>query len=170
MRATPAYLAAIVLALSVFAARAGAATNDYAEVHALFVKHCLECHASDEPEGNLVLETFDTLMKGGENGPSIVPDKSSDSLLVKLVQGFEVDGKKKIMPPGKREKLKPEEIALIRGWIDAGAKPPAQPLVKELTVPKIEPRTTPRRSIHSLAYESKSDRKSTRLNSSHSQI
>ncbi len=151
MRALSAYLAAIALTL-----QAGAATNDYAEVNALFVKNCLECHASDEPEGNLVLETFDTLMKGGENGPSIVPGKSGDSLLVKLVQGFEVGGKKKIMPPGKREKLKPEEIALIRGWIDAGAKPPAQQLVKEVAVPKIEPKTTPRRSIHSLAYEPKS--------------
>ena len=150
MHALFAYVAAIALALS-----AGAATNDYAEVHALFVKNCLECHASDEPEGNLVLETFDTLMKGGENGPAIAPGKSSDSLLVKLVQGFEVDGKKKIMPPGKRAKLKPEEIALIREWIDAGAKPPAQQLVKELIVPKIEPKTTPRRSIHSLAYEPK---------------
>src|SRR5687768_10409262 len=118
MRALSAYLAAITLVLFPLALRAGAATNDYAEVNAIFVKNCLECHADDEPEGNLVLETFDTLMKGGENGPSIVPGKSSESLLVKLVQGFEVGGKKKIMPPGKREKLKPEEIALIRGWID----------------------------------------------------
>jgi WD40 repeat protein len=156
MRALSAYLAAITLVLFALALRAGAAANDYAEVNAIFVKNCLECHADDEPEANLVLETFDTLMKGGENGPSIVPGKSSESLLVKLVQGFEVGGKKKIMPPGKREKLKPEEIALIRGWIDAGAKPPAQQLVRELTVPKIEPKTTPRRSIHSLAYESKS--------------
>jgi len=143
MRTLSACLAAIVFASFALALRARAATNDYAEVHAIFVKSCLECHASDEPENNLVLETFETLMKGGENGPSIVPGKSSDSLLVKLVQGFEVDGKKKIMPPGKREKLKPEEIALIRGWIDAGAKPPVQQLVKELTVPKIEPKTPP---------------------------
>jgi WD40 repeat protein/mono/diheme cytochrome c family protein len=156
MRVSIARLAAIAAAFLTIAVRASGATNDYATVDAIFVKSCVECHASDEPEGNLVLETFDALMKGGETGSAIVPGKSSDSLLVKLIQGFEVDGKKKIMPPGKREKLKPEEIAVIRGWIDAGAKPPAQQLVKELKVPKIEPKTTPRRSIHSLAYEPKS--------------
>ena len=105
MRALPAYLAAVVLALLALRSPADAATNDYAEVHAIFLKSCLECHASDEPEGNLVLETFDTLMKGGENGPSIVPGKSSESLLVKLVQGFEVDGKKRKLPRAKLARL-----------------------------------------------------------------
>src|SRR5688572_15904057 len=110
MRASPVQLAAMVATFLALAFGMSAATNDYAAVDAIFVKSCVECHASDEPEANLVLENFDALMKGGENGPSIVPGKSSESLLVKLIEGFEVDGKKKIMPPGKRKKLTPEEI------------------------------------------------------------
>src|SRR5687768_9602627 len=124
-----------LLAMVALTSRAESVTNDYAAVDAIFVRSCVECHATDEPEGNLVLESFESLMKGGETGPSVVPGKSSDSLLVKLVEGFEAGGKKKIMPPGKREKLKPEEIALIRGWIDAGAKPPENARPKELAVP-----------------------------------
>src|SRR2546428_17714 len=100
-----------------------AVTNDYSAIDAIFTKHCLECHEAKDPEANLVLESFESLMKGSENGPVIVPGKSADSLLVKMIEGrVEKEGKKKIMPPGKREKLGPEEIALIKDWINAGAK------------------------------------------------
>jgi hypothetical protein len=80
--------------------------NEYAAIDAIFSEHCLDCHAAQDPEGKFVLESFDTLMQGGELGPALVPGKSADSLLVKMIEGaFEKDGKKKIMPPGKRKKL-----------------------------------------------------------------
>lgn len=132
------------------------ATNDYAQVDAIFVARCVECHESKEPEGQLILESHAELMKGGESGPSVIPGKSGKSLLVKLLTGIEKDGKKKIMPPGKREKLTTNEIDLIRAWIDAGAKPPAQEKGRELVVPKIVPTSPPRRSIHALAHDPKS--------------
>jgi len=70
---------------------------DYTSVDAIFTKYCLDCHASKDPEGELVLESFETLMKGGEIGPAILPGKGADSLLVKMIEGrFEKDGKKKI--------------------------------------------------------------------------
>ena len=110
----------------VFAANAIAAeppTNDYSAVDAIFTEHCLECHGSQDPEAKLVMESFDLLMKGGESGAVIVPGNSEESLLVRLIEGrVEKDGKTLIMPPGKkREKLKPEQIRLIRAWIDTGA-------------------------------------------------
>src|ERR1051325_1595832 len=109
--------------------------HDYAAVEAIVTRHCLDCHAAQDPEGKLVLETFETLMKGGESGAVILPGKSADSLLVKMVEGrIERDGKKKIMPPGKRTKLNADEIAAIREWIDAGAPAPREPAktVREL--------------------------------------
>src|SRR4051812_43460536 len=51
------------------------ATNAYAPVEAVFNQHCLDCHAAQDPEGQLVLESFESLMKGGEGGPVIVPGK-----------------------------------------------------------------------------------------------
>src|ERR1043165_7849731 len=107
----------LLLPLLLFAARPaqGAATNDYAAVEAIFTKHCLDCHAAQDPEGKLVLESFATLMKGGESGASVLPGKGGESLLVKaVVTGVEHDGKKKLMPPGKRAKLTPEEIAVLK--------------------------------------------------------
>src|SRR5437667_308859 len=100
------------------------------------------------------MESFDLLMKGGESGAVIVPGKSDESLLVRLIEGrVEKDGKKLIMPPGKkREKLKPEQIALIRAWIDAGAKPPAEFKPRELVVPRIEPKVPGRNSVNAIAY------------------
>jgi mono/diheme cytochrome c family protein len=129
--------------------------NDYAAVDAIFFKHCLDCHAAQDPEAKLVLESFETLMKGGEAGAVLVSGKSADSLLVKMIEGrVEREGKKKIMPPGKRKKLDPEEIAAIKAWIDAGAHAPPEgkTIARILVVPKITPKVKPRMSINALAY------------------
>src|SRR5947209_182142 len=149
------FSAAWLVALLAISPRCLAAesTNDYSSVDALFSKHCMECHDAKDPEANLVLESFETLMKGGESGAAILPGKATESLLVKMIEGrIEKDGKKKIMPPGKREKLTPEEIAHIRSWIDAGANPPVQAPIRELAVPDIKPKVPPRRPINALAY------------------
>ncbi|HKQ38741.1 MAG TPA: c-type cytochrome domain-containing protein, partial [Verrucomicrobiae bacterium] len=117
---------------------------------------CFDCHEAKEPEGKLVLESFDTVMKGGESGAVIVPGKSAESLLLKLVDGgIERDGKKIIMPPGKRKKLTPEEIATIKSWIDSGAKKPEGVRARELVLPKISPKVTPRKPINAAAYAAK---------------
>jgi len=127
---------------------------DYSSVDSIFAARCLDCHASQDPEGQLVLETFETLMKGGEIGPAVLPGKSAESLLVQMIEGrFEKDGRKKIMPPGKRAKLTSQEIATIRAWIDAGAQEPAVAATpKELAVPKILPKTRPRNPVNALAF------------------
>jgi WD40 repeat protein len=72
-----------------------------------------------------------------------------------MIEGkVERDGKKKVMPPGKRKKLEASEIDTIKKWIAAGARPPAQPLAKatEISVPKIVPKLAPRRPVNALAY------------------
>ena len=132
-----------------------AAAKDYDAVETILARHCLDCHAAPDPEAKLLMESHADLMKGGESGPVIVPGKSSESLLVKMIEGaFEKDGKRKIMPPGKRKKVEASEITLIKAWIDAGAIGPVggKSLVRELRVPKITPTVPPRRSIKALAY------------------
>jgi mono/diheme cytochrome c family protein len=148
-----------LLSISNLTAAEPVVTNDYAAVDAIFNQHCLDCHASQDPEGKLVLENYESLMKGGEIGAALVPGKSADSLLVQMIEGkFEKGGKKKIMPPGKRKKLEPGEIAVIKAWIDAGAHGPPDGTVaaKELTVPKIALKVAPRLPIMALAYASAS--------------
>jgi WD40 repeat protein len=55
------------------------------------------------------------------------------------------------MPPGKRKKLEAAEIAALKAWVDDGAKPPTEAKAKELILPKITPRGTPRKPVHALA-------------------
>src|SRR5262249_31665868 len=132
------------------------AADEYSAVEAIFAKHCLDCHAATEPEGKLVLESFEALSKGGENGPAVKAGHSADSLLIQMVEGtVERDGKRKIMPPGKRPKLSPEEIAALKAWVDAGApapKDPARLAIRELVTPHIAPLGPPRRAIHAIAH------------------
>lgn len=123
----------------------------------LWDTYCLDCHGADDPDGGLALDTFAALMKGGEEGPSVVAGKAEEGLLVKFLEGRSGrGGKNEFMPPGKRDKMKPEEIALIKAWINAGAKgpvvadKPASP--REVITPKIAPKVAPKRSIQAVAF------------------
>src|SRR4051794_36591791 len=109
----------LLLGIFTLALPAGAeSAPTYAQVHAVFAKHCVSCHNAKDEEGELVLENFTTLMKGGESGQVVVPGKGDESLLVKLIR----HEKKPYMPPPKKAaKLSDAEIALVKGWVDAGA-------------------------------------------------
>ncbi len=130
-----------------------------AKIAPLFQEHCIDCHKADDPDGDLVLETFAGLMKGGETGKAITPGNANDSLLVKFLEGRSgKEGKNRFMPPGKKQHLKDEEIALIKQWIDAGAVPPsAQPKPADVlaNLPKIAPKMDRKKAIQSLAFSSK---------------
>jgi len=150
------FIPLVILFCEVASAAQAPATNDYAAVDAIFSKYCLDCHAAQDPEAKLVLESFDALMKGSENGPVVTPGNIDKSVLVSMVEGTAVkDGKKIIMPPGKkRAKLQASEIAVIKAWIMAGAHPPAmaKAIVTELDVPKIPIKGEPRNPINALAH------------------
>jgi WD40 repeat protein len=93
------------------------------ETHVLpiFKKNCLACHNQTDAEADLVLETPAAILKGGESGPAVVPRKSADSLLMKSA----AHEAKPFMPPKNNkvgaEPLKPEELAVLKAWIDQGA-------------------------------------------------
>ena len=123
---------------------------EFLKIAPIFAKHCVGCHGADDQEGEFRLDTFAHLMKGGETGKAIIPGKSGESLLVKLIESND----KNKMPPKKRKKLDSKEIALIRSWIDAGAPAPQNvdapiPLAE---IPKIEPKVKPQNGIYALAH------------------
>ena len=45
----------------------------YADVHAIFAKNCLSCHDSKEADGELVLETHESLMGARARPPLLRP-------------------------------------------------------------------------------------------------
>jgi Planctomycete cytochrome C/Anaphase-promoting complex subunit 4 WD40 domain/WD domain, G-beta repeat len=90
------------------------------EIEPVLVNKCLFCHSGAVKEAKLDMGSYDTLMKGGKSGKPIVPGKSAESLLVKRAGKTE----KPFMPPKGEEPLTPEELALIKLWIDQGAQAP----------------------------------------------
>jgi WD40 repeat protein len=91
------------------------------EIEPIFVNKCLFCHSGPVKEGKFDMATFEALIKGGKSGPAIVAGKSAESLLVKLTARTE----KKFMPPRGEDPFTPQEFALLKLWIDQGAKPPS---------------------------------------------
>lgn len=130
-----------------------ASPPDYnAHIAPLFKKYCVGCHDAESAEGQFALDTYPALLKGGEHGAAVVAGDSKRSRLVRLIAG-EADPK---MPPKDADapSMKPEEIALIRAWVDAGAKGPsgAAPDPNILVTPNIPTRKPAKRSVHAVEY------------------
>ena len=90
------------------------------DVFPIFEKRCFACHGEAQQMGELRLDTKSLAMKGGAGGPVILPGKGNAASLVQRIA--HVEGVNP-MPMG-GEKLASREIALIRAWIDQGAKWP----------------------------------------------
>ena len=85
------------------------------EVRPLLVQRCVKCHGPKKSESDLRLDALATALKGGENGPAVIPGKPGESLIIKAVRR---EGELK-MPPD--EKLADREIAALVQWIERGA-------------------------------------------------
>ncbi len=85
---------------------------------------CVKCHGPERAKAHLHLDTLEGVLKGGEDGKVVVPGKSDKSKLVFAVA--HVGDPDNFMPPikgrGKNLPLTPEQVGLIRAWIDQGAK------------------------------------------------
>jgi WD40 repeat protein len=116
----------------------------------IFKTYCVGCHNSQDKEGGLVLESFETLGKGGENGPVVVPGKPDDSKLVQVLLGKAEPA----MPPEGNERPSDAQITALRAWIAAGAKPPsaAAPDPAVLETPKIPLSAPARKAINAAAW------------------
>jgi len=97
------------------------------QVQPLFTLHCIACHGGANPEAQLSLESgrlFDPVIgavgvESWEQPPllRIEPGASDRSYLVHKLTGSGIVGER--MPVGGA--LRPEEIDVIREWIDDGA-------------------------------------------------
>ena len=123
------------------AAAPGAEPTTYEEqVAPLLKKYCADCHNPADREGELVLNRYDAILRGGEHGAVIAAGDSQRSRLIQVLSGKS----KPAMPPEDNERPTPAEIALLAAWIDAGAKGPsgAEPDATELITPHIAARGT----------------------------
>ncbi len=94
-----------------------------ADILPFLKENCLACHNQTKAKASLILETPQTILKGGDAGPAIVVGKGSESFLFQ-VAAHQVE--ETVMPPrdnkvGARS-LTPHELGLLKLWIDEGAK------------------------------------------------
>jgi mono/diheme cytochrome c family protein len=112
------------------------ATNpkvDFAtKVFPLLQQRCFRCHGPEQQMGEYRLDAKQVALTGGLSGPNVIPGKSGESPLFQRVAGV---GKLNPMPMA-GERLKPDELALIKSWIDQGAGWPDDVGVKTKQIEK----------------------------------
>ena len=116
--------------LAVALPASGVRADDAAEKHftarvlPLLELRCISCHGADKVKGGLRMDSREALLKGGENGPALVPGKPSGSLLLQAVMHSKKDLE---MPP--KEKLTTNDIAVLEKWITDGAPWPRSAVI-----------------------------------------
>ncbi len=87
------------------------------DVAPLLLANCKGCHIdARQQSGQLNMDSFVKLLRGGESGAIVQAKKSGESLLIKKLLGTSGDR----MPAGGKAAFQPEQIQLIAKWIDEG--------------------------------------------------
>ena len=93
------------------------------EVLPMLQANCLPCHNQTRAKAGLILEAPETMLKGGDSGPALVPGKPADSPLLQAAAHQLEDG---AMPPVDNKvnarDLTAEELGLLSLWIEQGAQ------------------------------------------------
>jgi mono/diheme cytochrome c family protein len=95
-------------------------------------QNCVSCHGPAQQINGLRLDRKSSAMKSGIR--RIVPGSSANSLLYHRLIGSEYGMQ---MPP--TGPLRPEQIAIVKAWIDQGAEWPDS-LANEVDFPPINPK------------------------------
>ncbi|EEF60919.1 c-type cytochrome domain-containing protein [Pedosphaera parvula] len=93
------------------------------DIEPIIEKNCLRCHGPEKQKGKYRMDSREAALKGSK-GPVIVPGKSDKSRLVYMLGGQVED---MLMPPEDAGgPLTPQQIGIIRAWIDQGAEWPQE--------------------------------------------
>ena len=93
------------------------------DIQPLLESRCVTCHGAEKQKSGYRLDSKNVALKGGETySPAIKPGDSADSPLIHLVAGLVPDMKM----PAKGDPLTPEQVGVLRAWIDQGARWPEE--------------------------------------------
>ncbi|MBO0797921.1 MAG: PSD1 domain-containing protein, partial [Blastocatellia bacterium] len=90
------------------------------DIQPIFADRCYQCHSAKKVSGQLRLDAKASALKGGISGAAVIPGNSKDSLLVRRLLGAGGEARMPMTGPP----LTPQQIDLIRRWIDLGANWP----------------------------------------------
>ncbi|HXW93669.1 MAG TPA: c-type cytochrome domain-containing protein [Terriglobales bacterium] len=89
-----------------------------ARIQPIFSARCINCHGADKHKGNLRLDSYRALMRGGKDGPVIQTGNIQESDLLRRIKL--PSNHDDFMPKGKQP-LAADEVKTIELWIAAGA-------------------------------------------------
>lgn len=95
------------------------------DIKAILDASCAKCHSGDKPKARLKLDTLEGALKGSKDGPILKAGDSANSFVVKSIAHLTGDHDAWMPPLNNRAGIKtltPDQIGLIRAWIDQGAK------------------------------------------------
>lgn len=113
-----------VLTLGAFTSlREASAVEFEQDILPIFEANCIDCHGPDKDKASLRLDQRASMLKGGDTGlPTLVPGDWEGSFLMEVVTHLDEE---MAMPP-KGDKLSGEDIALLKKWVEEGARWPGQ--------------------------------------------
>ena len=97
---------------------------------------CVKCHSGGKREGGFSIDQPHSFVAGGENGLAVVKGDSAKSRLIGLLISDDDD----VRMPQEARPLKPEQIALLRAWIDQGMSWEKGFVFARFTEARLEPR------------------------------
>jgi hypothetical protein len=85
-------------------------------VQPILAQRCGSCHGPEKPKGGLRVDSLEALLKGGSDGPVVVPGKPGESPLIKrlLLPLNDEDH----MPPEGKPQPTPAEITTLQWWVE----------------------------------------------------
>jgi cytochrome c553 len=88
-------------------------------VRPLIVESCQPCHGTGKTKGGLRLTDRESLLKGGDSGPAVVPNAPDESRLIQAVRYLDEPK----MPP--KQRLSTAQVAALERWVASGAPWPS---------------------------------------------
>jgi mono/diheme cytochrome c family protein len=96
---------------------AGEVPNYEKHIQLIVKKYCASCHRSGKTNNNYLMGSYQEIMTTGDHTPNIIPG-DLNSNLIRMINRQEIEAGGP-MPPSKA--LKPEVIAMLELWVQAGA-------------------------------------------------
>ncbi|HXC02101.1 MAG TPA: c-type cytochrome domain-containing protein [Opitutaceae bacterium] len=113
-------LTGLALALTALECRAGNDPLVYSGViKPIMADTCVSCHGEKKQKKKLRLDSLAAIMKGGKDGPVVVPGNVDKSDFVDRIE-LDLDDDDHMPPKGKPQ-LTDKQILVLEWWVKAGA-------------------------------------------------
>src|SRR5260370_13563315 len=127
LQSTFSYFCVLLVLCVAFCPISAAEPTYWQDIRPVFRKHCIVCHSEknlkdDDLSGRLALDSYEAALKGGKIRV-VKPGDSAGSMLAGILR----HSKKDRRMPKDAEPLPDETVALIKAWLDAGAKEGIRP-------------------------------------------